>query len=196
MKPAMRPTLHRWFGSPSLVALLGAAALLGGCAGTATTQVTITPPDPAPVCAPAASGPVAVFWRTQWRADQKDVTEREAAAAQGIQRFFADGRCFTLATVVRTTEIGSAFDVPAGADRLVVLTVRELGPVVKLLSSAALVDGGTEVVLDVAEYRPGQRAPQRQFSIRWANGGPGVVKGVQTLPADLAAALKAGLGAL
>ena len=130
MKPAMRPTLHRWFGSPSLVALLGAAALLGGCAGTATTQVTITPPDPAPVCAPAASGPVAVFWRTQWRADQKDVTEREAAAAQGIQRFFSDGRCFTLATVARTTEIGSTFDVPAGADRLVVLTVRELGPVV------------------------------------------------------------------
>lgn len=168
-----------------------ATALL--CACTATTQVTLTPPDPAPVCAPAAHGPVAVFWRTQWRADQKDVPEREAAAKQGIQRFVADGGCFASATVARTTENGSAFDVPAGADRLVVLTVRELGPVVRLLSSAALVDGGTEVVVDAAEYRPGQRAPQRQFSIRWTNGGPGVVKGVQTLPDDLVAALKAGL---
>ena len=171
--------------------MLVAGVLLAACA--ATTQVTVTPPDQAPVCAPASNGPVAVFWRTHWRADQKDVPEREAAAKQGIQRFVADGGCFASATVARTTENGSAFDVPAGADRLLVLTVRELGPVVKLLSSAALVDGGTEVVLDIAEYRPGQRAPQRQFSIRWANGGPGVVKGVQTLPDDLAAALKAAL---
>ncbi|OQC17612.1 MAG: hypothetical protein BWX79_00276 [Alphaproteobacteria bacterium ADurb.Bin100] len=195
MKPEMRPTLHRWFGSLSLVALLGAAALLGACAGTATTRVTVTPPDQAPVCQPQAALKASVLWRTQWRADQKDVTDREAAAAQGIQRFFADGGCFTLATVARTQVGGSAFDVPAGSDRLVVLTVRELGPVVKLLSSAALVDGGTEVVVDVAVYRPGRREPQQQFSIHWQDGGPGVVKGVQTLPADLAAALKAGLGA-
>lgn len=171
--------------------MLVAGVLLAACA--ATTQVTVTPPDQAPVCAPAANGPVAVFWRTQWRADQKDVPEREAAAKQGIQRFFAGGGCFATVTVARTMDNGPAFDVPAGADRLLVLTVRELGPVVKLLSSAALVDGGTEVVLDIAEYRPGQRAPQRQFSIRWANGGPGVVKGVQTLPDDLVAALKAAL---
>ena len=169
--------------------MLVAGVLLAACA--ATTQVTVTPPDQAPVCAPAANGPV--FWRTKWRADQKDVPEREAAAKQGIQRFFAGGGCFATVTVARTMDNGPAFDVPAGADRLLVLTVRELGPVVKLLSSAALVDGGTEVVLDIAEYRPGQRAPQRQFSIRWANGGPGVVKGVQTLPDDLAAALKAAL---
>ena len=84
---------------------------------------------------------------------------------------------------------------PAGSARLLVLTVRELGPTVKLLSSAALVEGGTEVVVDVAEFRPGQREPQRQWTVRWQDGGPGVVKGVQTLPDDLAAALKAGLGA-
>jgi hypothetical protein len=51
--------------------------------------------------------------------------------------------------------------VPAGSDRLIVLTVRELGPTVKLLSSAALVEGGTEVVVDVAVYRPGRREPDR-----------------------------------
>ena len=173
--------------------MLVAGVLLAACA--ATTQVTVTPPDQAPVCAPASNGPVAVFWRTQWRADQKDVPEREAAAKQGIQRFFAGGGCFATVTVARTMDNGPAFDVPAGADRLLVLTVRELGPVVKLLSSAALVDGGTEVVVDVAVVRPGRREPQQQFSIHWQDGGPGVVKGVQTLPADLAAALKAGLGA-
>ena len=185
--------MRRGLRSLPLVASWVAAALLGACAGTPSTRVTLTPPDQAPVCQPQSALKASVLWRTQWRADQKDVPEREAAAAQGMQRFVADGGCFASVTVARTTDSGPAFDVPAGADRLVVLTVRELGPVVRLLSSAALVDGGTEVVVDVAEFRPGQRAPQRQFSIRWTNGGPGVVKGVQTLPDDLSAALKAGL---
>lgn len=185
--------MHRSLLSLFLGASLVTAALLGACAGTATTRVTITPPDQAPVCQPQAALKVSVFWRTQWRADQKDVPEREAAAAQGFTRFFADGVCFKSATVARTQVGGSAFDVPAGSDRLIVLTVRELGPVVKLLSSAALVEGGTEVVVDVAVHRPGAREPQQRYSIRWQDGGPGVVKGVQTLPADLAAALKAGL---
>ena len=82
---------------------------------------------------------------------------------------------------------------PPGSDLLIVLTVRELGPTVKLLSSAALIEGGTEVVVDVAVVRPGRREADREFSIRWQDGGPGVVKGVQTLPSDMAAALKAGL---
>jgi hypothetical protein len=73
---------------------LVAAALLGACAGTATTRVTLTPPDQAPVCQPQAALKASVLWRTQWRADQKDVPDREAAAAQGITRFFADGGCF------------------------------------------------------------------------------------------------------
>ena len=185
--------MQRGFRSLPLVASWVAAALLGACAGTPSTRVTITPPDQAPVCLPQSALKASVLWRTQWRADQKDVPEREAAAAQGITRFFADGGCFQSAVVARTQARGSAFDVPAGSDWLIVLTVRELGPVVRLLSSAALVEGGTEVVVDVAVHRPGAREPRQQFSIRWQEGGPGVVKGVQTLPADMTAALKAGL---
>ena len=185
--------MQRGFRSLPLVTSLVAAALLGACAGTPSTRVTLTPPDQAPVCQPQSALKASVLWRTQWRADQKDVPDREAAAAQGITRFFADGVCFQSAEVVRTQVGGSAFDVPAGSDRLIVLTVRELGPTVKLLSSAALVEGGTEVVVDVALYGPERREADREFSIRWQDGGPGVVKGVQTLPSDMAAALKAGL---
>lgn len=185
--------MHHGFLSPFLAASLAVAALLGACA--ATTRVTLTPPDQSAICQPQADVKAAVLWRTRWRADQKDVPEREAAAEQGITRFFTDGSCFPSVGVTRTEAGGSAFEVPAGADRLIVLTVRELGPTVKLLSSAALVEGGTEVVVDVAVYRPGQREPQQQFSIHWQDGGPGVVKGVQTLPADMTAALKAGLQA-
>jgi hypothetical protein len=93
--------MQSWFRSLPLVASLVAAALLGACAGTATTQVTLTPPDQAPVCQPQAALKASVLWRTQWRADQKDVPEREAAAAQGITRFFADGGCFASAVVAR-----------------------------------------------------------------------------------------------
>ena len=187
--------MQRWFRSLPLVASLVAAALLGACAGTATTRVTLTPPDPAPVCQPQAAVKASVLWRTRWRVDQKDVPEREAAAVQGITRFFAEGGCFPSAVVARVDPSVTAFAVPPGSDLLLVLTVRELGPTVKLLSSAALVEGGTEVVVDVAVVRPGRREPDQQFSIRWQDGGPGVVKGVQTLPADMGAALKAGLRA-
>jgi hypothetical protein len=173
----------------AIVAVLCAAVC--GCA--ATTTVTITPPDQPPICQPQQDLKAAVLWRSDWRPDQKDVSDREAAAAQGITRFFADGDCFRSAVVARTESKGAEFAVPSGSDLLLVLTVRELGPIVKLLSSAALVEGGTEVVLDVVMYLPGKGEASRKFSIRWQNGGPGVVKGVQTLSADIAAALQAGL---
>jgi hypothetical protein len=41
---------------------------------------------------------------------------------------------------------------------VVTIAVRELGPVVKLLSSAALVEGGTEVVLQVSARSPHRMA--------------------------------------
>lgn len=33
----------------------------------------------------------------------------------------------------------------------------------------------------------------RAFTVHWRHGGPGVVKGVASLPADMDAALRAGL---
>lgn len=77
-------------------------------------------------------------------------------------------------------------------DRLVAIAVRELGPVVKLGSSLALVEGGTEVVLDIEEYKL-PNPTSRSFSVHWINGGPGIIKGVATLPQDIQAALAAGL---
>lgn len=174
-------------------AALFIAALLCGCA--TTTTVTTAPAGQAPVCQPESKLKATVLWQTRWRADQKDVPQREAAVARGIADFFAGAACFPTTTVARADADHPAFTVPPGSDMLLVLTVRELGPTVKLLSSAALIEGGTEVAVDVARYVPGGSAPDRQFSIHWRSGGPGVVKGVQSLPADLAAALRAGLQA-
>jgi hypothetical protein len=168
-------------------------ALLSACA--ATTTVTVTPPNQVAICHPHSGLKVAVLWRTDWRPNQKDIPEREAAATLGIANYFADPGCFLSTTVARMDTACTKTAVPHGSDLLLVLTVRELGPTVRLLSSAALVEGGTEVVVDVAQYIPGRIEPDRQFSIHWRNGGPGVVKGVQSLPADMTAALRAGLQA-
>jgi hypothetical protein len=77
-------------------------------------------------------------------------------------------------------------------EKVVLIVVRELGPTVKIGASLALVEGGTEVVLDVSVYELAIPTP-RTFNVQWRRGGPGVVKGVATLPQDLQAALTAGL---
>ena len=118
-----------------------------------------------------------------------------------MDAFFRDSGCFASADLRRVAGFsGPAIQAErtgAGSryDTVLVVAVRELGPVVKLLSSAALVEGGTEVVLDFTEYRLPGVSPARAFSVHWQNGGPGVVKGVATLPQDMQAALAAGLQA-
>ena len=69
--------------------MAAAGAALTGCA---TTTVTITPSPQPPICDGAAS--VLVLWTHQWRPDQKDVPEREAAAEIGLKEFLHRSRCF------------------------------------------------------------------------------------------------------
>lgn len=175
--------------------LLGLAccACISGCA---STTIAFSPTPQAPVC--SANATALVLWAPRWRADQKDVTDREVAASTGLQTFVAGSRCFAHSEVRRVADV----EAPPAAqiasangrfDKVVVIVVRELGPVVKLLSSAALVDGGTEVVLQVAEYSPPLSPQPREFTVHWQHGGPGVVKGVGSLSQDMQAALIAGL---
>lgn len=169
------------------------AAALAGCA--ATTRVELTPPAPAPVC--DAARHALVLWAPQWRPDQKDVPAREAAAGQGLARFFGPGRCFAAVDLRRLPDAAPATldaalaAAPPGAAR-VVIVVRELGPVLTI-GAGTLVEGGTEVRLDISAQAPGPAAARQAFSVHWRHGGAGVVKGVASLPDDLAAALAAAL---
>jgi hypothetical protein len=175
----------------------GATGLL--LCGCASTTVTLSPAAQAPVCDSRATA--LVLWAPQWRADQKDVAQREQAAATGLQRFLAESGCFAHAELQRMPDLAPATvraridSADSGFTQLLSIGVRELGPVVKLLSSAAGVEGGTEVVLQVASYRLPGLVNRREFTIHWAHGGPGVVKGVASLPSDMQAALQAGLQA-
>jgi hypothetical protein len=165
--------------------------------GCASTSFTVSPTPQAPVCNPAATA--LVLWAPLWRPDQKDPGDREIAAAAGLKDFFASSRCFTSTELRRIADLSPATvyaqtAVSAGRfSRVVVIAVRELGPVVQLLSSAGLVEGGTEVVLQVGQYSATGATPTREFNVHWKNGGPGVLKGVTSLPADMQAALAAGL---
>jgi hypothetical protein len=174
---------------PSL-AISVVAAILVSCA---TTMVDISPSPQSPVCDSAASA--FVFWAPQWRPNQKDVSKREAATETGLKEFLQTSGCFknselrrvpSLIPTIVASEIGSTNRL---FNKVVVITLRELGPVVTLLLSLTLTDGGTDVVLQVDEYIPLVESRTRTFTVHWKNGGPGVIKGVASLPQELRAAL-------
>ena len=178
--------------------------LLWGCA---STRFSSEPPVPEPPLCQSAQQPLAgfVFWETRWRPEQKDVPDREKAAAQGIQAFFKQGGCFQsvqiqqiqAATPLATGQAVAAIQAWASQTalplRVLKIEVRELGPVLKLFASPALLDGGTEVVLDIRELNPKTAEDLTRFQVHWQNGGPWVLKGVAGLAEDMATALKAAL---
>ena len=176
--------------------ILRAALVLavGGCASTTTIKVSPSPQTP--VC--EASTRALVLWRTQWRADQKDVLARETAAAAGIGHFLESSGCFKSAALERLPQLSeeqaksTAAAAASRSGKVVLVSVRELGPTVKIGASLALVEGGTEAVLDVSEFISGKATP-RTFTVQWNSGGAGVVKGVASLPQDMQAALAAAL---
>jgi hypothetical protein len=72
----------------------------------------------------------------------------------------------------------------------VLLTVRELGPVVRI-GSPSLLEGGTEVVVDVKAFNNVTGAHLVDLRMHWRDGGPFVIKGVGTLAQDMTDALRA-----
>ena len=171
-------------------------ALLCACA---STTVSVAPSPQAPLCDRAASA--LVLWAPQWRPDQKDVAAREHAAATGLHAFFDSSDCFRrveLASASRLTPAEVRRHVAAATtafSSVIGIEVLELGPVVKLLSGPALIEGGTHVVLRIIEYSPESLDERRRFVVDWHHGGPGVVQGVESLPSDIQAAVRAGLQA-
>jgi hypothetical protein len=155
------------------------AALCLGLAGCASTTVNKTGPGAQERWCDTSLRAI-VQWDTEWRPDQKDVAAREAAAGRAIERFFAGSRCFARTVVRREGRVDPNYP------RVVFITVRELGPVVRI--GPALFEGGTEVILDI-------RIPNTtaDFRIHWKDGGHLVLKGVGTLEEDMTAALEAAL---
>lgn len=181
------PRSQPLFLSAALVAVVG-------CASTTTSQLRPSPQEP--VC--SASATALILWKPSWRADQKDVLAREAAATEGIGQFLAKSGCFKSASIERLPQVSdetartTAADATKRNEKVIFLAIRELGPTVKIGNSLALVEGATEVVVEVSEFMPGMTG-SRTFTVEWRSGGPGVLKGVASLAQDMQAALVAGL---
>jgi hypothetical protein len=184
-------------------ATLASLCLLLELAGCASTKVEFTGKVPATsICqSPGEALSALVLWGPMWRPDQKDVPQREEAARQGLQDFLSASGCFA-SHQLRRLPVGNASLVPGNSellalaasasprpDRILVVTVKELGPIVKVLSSASLVEGGTEVVLGLTVLDTNAGTSIASFQVHWQNGGAMVLKGVASLPDDMNAAL-------
>ncbi len=184
--------------SVSLISLT--MLVLSGCASThfqVTGQVSQHP-----LCQlPGEQASALVFWGPKWRPDQKEVLRREAAAQRGIEQFFSTSECFAKIKVIRKVGDQESIELPpaevpglaatyaSDSSYVLFITVRELGPIVKLFSSLALVEGGTDVVLEIRAVSPSTGQITADFTAHWQNGGPWVIKGVSTLEQDMASAL-------
>lgn len=177
--------------------LYAAASITLWAAACSSIRVQMTPPKPAQkICQNSGENLNAlVLWRPQWRPDQKEPATREAAAQQGLKDFLRASRCFNSAKLERTdaTSVADYLRSPTTrAQKYLHITVRELGPVVRVFSSLALLEGGTEVVLEI-EISDAMAVGTEKYRVHWQDGGPWTLKGVQTLSADMTAALVASL---
>ena len=193
----MPPHYSRIVAAILLVVLTGCASTKFETTGSAPTQVLCESKD--------EHVPALVLWGTHWRTDQKDIPLREASAQQGIEEFFAKSGCYSQVQVLRTVEGRPSIELSENEiqklavassikpSKLLIIVVREFGPTVKLLSSAALIEGGTEVTLDIQAKNLNPQETLADFTVHWKNGGPGVIKGVKNLAEDMRTALQAAL---
>jgi hypothetical protein len=178
----------------SHLAILCVAALMG-CASTKVETSGASMKEP--LCRDASVKRSAfVYWVPQWRPDQKEPALREAAAQRGIERFFGDLSCITdvrrhSGEIPSDAELLRLAGSPA-PDRIVLIVVRELGPKL-VIGIPAIVEGGTEVLIDVRVLDVRGARSLADVRTHWQNGGTFVIKGVQSLDQDMSAALAATL---
>jgi hypothetical protein len=176
---------------------------LAGCASTKVETTGASMQEP--FCKPGTGKLSAlVYWGPRWRPDQKEPERREAAALRGIESFFADASCVAGYEVrrlpgERLAELPSdeaLLKLAAAAaprpDKVFAIVVRELGPVLRI-GIPSIVEGGTEVALEVRVLDVPTVRPQANVRTHWSNGGTFVVKGVGSLERDMSAALAAAL---
>lgn len=185
-------------------AVASVAMLLSGCASTKVTVTGVDGPTKSyPLCPKEpAKASIAVVWGTQWRADQKEPLLREEAAQRGLVSYFSTLPCgpalsltrlpapFTVAGLTAQQAFAKVPGLAKPANQVVLISVRELGPKL-LIGLPNLVEGGTEVVLDVMVLDAKRGIKLAEFTTHWQHGGPFYIKGVKSLDEDMVKALAA-----
>ena len=193
----MKHTLHCGLMSNQLSAALILLAFFIGCSSTTieTTGSMLTEPlcrvgDPAV--------PTLVYWGPQWRPDQKEPELREAAASRGIHDFLKRAGCLTILGIHRLSWtkqppsdeelLRLASKSTPASERVILIVVRELGPRL-VIGIPAILEGGTEVLIDVWVLNSRTSELLASTHTLWRNGGKFVIKGTKTLEQDISSAL-------
>jgi hypothetical protein len=139
-----------------------------------------------------------VYWGLQWRPDQKKPQLREAAALRGIQDFLNRAGCIAVTGIQRLSWaehppsneelLHLASKSTPAPERVLFIVVRELGPRL-VIGIPAILEGGTEVLIDVRVLDPQTSEALASTRTLWRNGGKFVIKGVKTLDQDMSSAL-------
>ncbi len=172
-------------------------AFLTGCASTKVETTGTLLKEP--LChagKPAVS--TLVYWGPQWRPDQKEPQLREAAALRGIQDFLNRADCIAVTGIHR---LSWAKQPPSNEEllrlvsksapepeRALLIVVHELGPRF-VIGLPAILEGGTEVLIDVRVLNPQTSEVLASTQTLWRNGGKFVIKGIKTLDQDISSAL-------
>jgi hypothetical protein len=156
-----------------------------------------------PLCSEQkASQRVLVFWGVAWREDQKEEMLREEIVSRAITRFFSSTQCFAAATIQRS--IGSrealiltdaeilsvAQSFSNNPDKVIVIRVEELGPVVRLNLSPILWEGGTDIVLRVRVLDILSGSLESDLTTHGTKAGPFILRGTSYLENSLNLALQ------
>jgi len=177
-------------------------SLCSGCSSISVKHhaVGIIPP----LCrTDAPKDRVVVYWGTAWRADQKEVSVREALAAESIAEFFGSNPhlCFetiSVSKIIAGRDALLATDAEAiseakatGADKVILIRIEELGPNLMLYLSPVLWQTMNEALLRVRSINTKTGLLEADVSTHWTRGGPFAVIGASSLPTDLTGALRA-----
>jgi curli biogenesis system outer membrane secretion channel CsgG len=187
---------HIAMQNPIFVVLV-ALVVLAGCA---TTQVETTgSPLAKPICQ-LEQPPVStlVLWGPQWRPDQKEPELREAAASRGIRDFLNRVSCIAVTEFKKISWgeqppsneelLSTAIASKPEPELVLFVVVRELGPRL-VIGIPNIVEGGTEVKIDVRVLKMQTSEFLSNTQTLWRNGGIFVIKGTSTLDRDMSSAL-------
>ncbi len=168
---------------------------------TSTTITFHTAGMEPPLCMDAARGAkTVVYWGTAWRADQKEPSRREAIIAKGVEDFFRTTPCFSVQTINRTIEGRDVLllgdkeiiaSVPAGVERVHILRFEELGPTLVFYLSPILWTSDLDIQVRVRTLNARTGSLESDVAAHWRRGGPFNLRGVNSLPPDLAGTLGA-----
>jgi hypothetical protein len=127
-------------------------------------------------------------------------------ASRAIAQYFNTSPCYSKVGVLKLAAGREAvglsdaealrFAMSTGGpyEKVILVRVEELGPLVIIYPSPILWEGGTEVVLRVRVLNANTSALEADITTHWKDSGAFILKGTKTLEQDLQAALASVFG--